>query len=316
MAIMAGVYPVPFGLRASTWGPSPSHTPPAARCGKLADDMDTVDQASVTQPWWGDFPAEVGELRRWRVGPATLWAERLEHEWRIWHDQHEDFLATDLEVSIPAERDEIPEKATTHRFSFERSVGSLSLRPLLADRPVIVKPESPFFVPSGESVTLYVSTPVWLVLQFGKPAQRLLEFPSFRPSDTWFGPSTREGELCYAAKTAGRLTLEEVPVRPNRALTPVRIRNRAADALFLERLKVPVMYLSIFRDARPEGGVHLWTEPITLARESSGDLAGIQLGKTAPPEAGGAEAARVAERRQQPEANLALRAFAKLFGGD
>ena len=265
--------------------------------------------------WWGEFPAGIGELRRWRIGPATLWAERLEHEWRVWRDQSEDFLEGGVEVAVAAEPDEIPHKAVAHRFTFERSVHSLGLQPLLADRPVIVKPESPLFVPSGESITLYVSTPIWIVLQFGRPPRRLVEFPCFRPSDTWFGPSTREGELCYAARTAGRLSLDELPVRPHRALTPVRIRNRASDALLLERLKVPVMYLSMFRSAAPGGNGQLWTEPVTLVREATGDLADVQLGRTAPTEAGGSRADTVAERRQQPEANLALRAFARLFGG-
>lgn len=281
--------------------------------------MDTqrgAEASDTDRVWWGEFSAEIGELRRWRIGPATVWAERLEHEWRIWREQHDDFLANDVEVAVPAEREEIAEKAVAHRFSFERSVSSLKLFPLLADRPMIVKPESPFFVPSGESVTLYVSTPTWLVLEFGTPPRRLLEFPSYQPSDTWFGSSTLEGELCYASRTAGRLTLAEIPVRPHRAVTPIRITNRAADALLLERVKVPVTYLSLYHGTEGDGSVHLWTEPVTLEREQSGDLAGLKLGKTAPPEAGGAKAKKVTDRRQQPEGNIALRAFSKLFRGD
>ena len=281
--------------------------------------MDTTSppaDAARAQTWWGNLRCEVGELRRWRVGPTTVWAERLPHEWRIWRQQGEDFLADGHEAAELADRDEIPPSATTHRFSFEKSVAALDVFPLLADRSMIVKPESPFFVPSGESVTLYVSTPTWIVLQFGKPPQRLLEVPSFRPSDTWFGPSTREGELCYASRTAGRLTLEEIPVRPHRAVTPMRIRNRAADPLLLQRVKVPVMYLSLFQGAQADGHVHLWTEAVTLDRGTSGDLADVQLGKTAPPEAGGSQARRVSERREQPEGNLALRAFARLFGSE
>lgn len=272
--------------------------------------------SGADKAWWGEFPAEIGELRRWRIGPATVWAERLEHEWRVWREQQDDFLSADIEVAVPADRDEIADKVVAHRFSFERSPASLTLLPTLADRPMIVKPESPFFVPSGESVTLYVSTPTWVILQFGKPPQRLLEFPSFQPSDTWFGPSTREGELCYASRTAGRLTLAEIPVRPHRAVTPIRIQNRATDALFLDRVKVPVMYLSVYHGTSEDGSVHLWTEPVTLERQQSGDLAALRLGKTAPPEAGGGRAERVAERRQQPESNIALRAFSRLFGND
>ena len=279
-------------------------------------DMGTrPPEPRAEQVWWGDFQANVGEVRRWRIGPSTLWAERLEHEWRVWREEAGDHLASDVEVAILADPAEIPEGAGAHRLTFERSVRSLTLQPLLADRAVIVKPESPLFVPSGETITLYVSTPVWIALRFGLPPQTLLEFPGFRPSDTWFGPSTREGELAYAARTTGRLTLAELPVRPHRAVTPVRVRNQGTDALLLERLKVPVTYLSLYRGASEGTGVRLFTEPVTLVRGTAADVADVQLGKSAPAEAGGSRAVRVAERREQPGAHLALRAFAKLFGG-
>lgn len=271
-------------------------------------------QPNVRRAWWGEERVELGDLRRWRVGPASVWAERQEREWRVWRHQDEDFLAAGFEVAAPASIDEIPAGATMHRYGFERTPPLVSLVPALADRPMIVKPESPFSVPSGESATLFVGTPTWIAVRFGSPPQPLLEFPSFRPSDTWFGPSTREGELCYATRTAARLDLTDMPVRANRAITPVRIRNRASDALLVERLKVPVMYLSLFHGPHAKSDVLLWTEPLTLARETSGDLAELQIERAAPVESG-RDAIKVADRRQQPEANLALRAFAKLFGG-
>lgn len=269
-----------------------------------------------TFSWWGEFRLDLGEVKRWHVGPTGLWIQRREHEWRLWHQQQNDPLAADLDVASTSSEEDVPEGATPHRFTFGRGVATVSLTPALADRAVIAKPESPFFVPSGESVTLFVSTPAWIVLQFGSPPKRLMEIPAFRASDTWFGSSTLEGELAYATRTSGRLSLAELPLRPHRAVTPVRIRNRAADALFLERLKVPVTYLSLFRDLRGDGAAHLWTEAVTLVRDESGDLAGLQIGRGAPDEAGDTRASKVAGPRQQAETNLVLRAFSKLFRGD
>lgn len=66
-----------------------------------------------------------------------------------------------------------------------------------------------------------------------------------RPSDTWFGPTTSEGEPCYASKTVCRLRVEDVPLRPHRCLTKVTLRNRADDSLSLDRLKLPVNALAL-----------------------------------------------------------------------
>ena len=53
-----------------------------------------------SQRWWGTFELPEGEARRWRVGPVTLWIQRLRGEWRVLHEHADDPLATPLEVAI------------------------------------------------------------------------------------------------------------------------------------------------------------------------------------------------------------------------
>src|SRR5439155_1571474 len=84
-----------------------------------------------------------------------------------------------------------------------------------------------------------------------------------RLSDTWYGPNTREGELCYSSKTFCRTHLADLPLRPHRVLTPVSIQNNAKDPLLLEQLSLPLPYLSTYVD---ENG-SLWTEEITVVNE-------------------------------------------------
>jgi len=50
--------------------------------------------------------------------------------------------------------------------------------------------EQPLGVPPGEQASVYVSSPLWVRIETGKPAKLLCELPTFRPSDTWFGPNT------------------------------------------------------------------------------------------------------------------------------
>jgi hypothetical protein len=242
------------------------------------------------------------------VGPSTFWVQRREYEWRLHQLERSDGRDTEVEVAAPCPAEEIIQDARLDRFAIANNGMTLTVSPLLADRPVVVRPETPLYVPSGEDITLYVSTPLWLKLAVDSPALLLAERPVQRPSDTWFGPSTLVGELCYASRTSGRLRLPELPQRPHRAVTPVRIRNLAKDALLLQRVKVPVQYLTLYRSQ--VGG--LWTQTATLVREQDGDLAALQLGRRAPSEATGAR--QLVPPRQQAESNLALRAFSRLFG--
>lgn len=256
-----------------------------------------------TSPW-GDFDLTEGVTGYWRVGPLELWVSNLEREWRIYHRQTDAPLDNALSVAIPAKSE--PDGAESLRFGFGKAGTKLILEPVLADRAVVVKPEIPLYIPSGEEATLYVSTPVWLRLSLAKTG-KLLELPSYRPSDTWFGPSTLVGELCYASRTAGRLSLDELEFRPHRAVTPICVRNRAADPLLLERVKLPVQYLAVYRGAN----AFLWTQKVTLEREADGDLAGLTLSKTVAGEVG--PTVKLSEPRQHPETNLVVRAFSKLF---
>ena len=73
-------------------------------------------------------------------------------------------------------------------------------------------------------MTIYVSSPVWIRLETAT-GTLLDELPTIRQSDTWHGPNTREGELCYASRTFCRTNIDALPIRQNRALSPVIIYN-------------------------------------------------------------------------------------------
>jgi hypothetical protein len=139
---------------------------------------------------------------------------------------------------------------------------------------------------------------------------QLYELPSTRPSDTWFGPSTLVGEFCYASRTAGRLSLEELEFRPHRAITPIRVVNRADDPLFFEKVKLPVQYLSVYRSETQ----FLWTESVRLERGDAGDMAALDISHRTPPQAGSAH--KIGPARLQAGRNLVVRAFSKLFRGE
>ncbi|HJS74528.1 MAG TPA: hypothetical protein VJ921_09585, partial [Vicinamibacteria bacterium] len=159
---------------------------------------------------------------------------------------------------------------------------------------------------AGESITLYCSTPLWIRVEAGLTRVKLMESAIERPSDTWVGPSTREGEICYATQTAARLERSSVPRHPHRAVTELRIRNAANDTLLLEKVNLSVPYLSIYAG---RDGV-LWTESVLLERSSSTTIGRLQIGH--PPEPSEVEKLTSARLRSEPGGVL-VRAFSALF---
>jgi len=186
--------------------------------------MDVSPSESVV-PWWGTYTLEEETGGQWDVGPSTIWLYRSARDWRVIHRPSTDATTTDpmaprSGVSLPIPEADLGDvlggadpDLQISRFSFHRTEAEVTLAPALADRPVVSRPEHPLFVPPGESVTLYLSTALWVRITLAESDRRLLEVPSHRMSDTWFGASTWEGTLCYATRTAGRLQLDKLPLR-------------------------------------------------------------------------------------------------------
>jgi len=262
------------------------------------------DPAAAVTSWWGVQQLQQGETGRCRIGPLTLWIQRLPHEWRLLEQRIDDSAAYDYGFTRSA--DGMPTVDGMRRYGMSDASGALELHPRLADRPMVTRPEHPFVVPADDEIVVHVSTPLWVRVAAGEPRKVLAELPIKRPSDTWFGPPTGEGELCYASRTFLRLNQQSVPRRPHRALTAVKIINRSEAALDIEALKLPVSHLALYRC---DDG--LWTEDVTFERQRAGDFAALRVKQRAP--SGAAGAVQIAEPRVRGEGNLVVRAFSAIF---
>lgn len=282
-----------------------------------------MSESSESTPWWGAVSLDRYTGGEWHIGPSTLWVYRSSRDWRVVHRPSTDPVAADpmaqrSDVTVPLPEDAMTavldaeeEGLATHRFSVRRTSASVALRPALADRPVVARPEHPLSVLPEEVVTLYVSTPLWVRIELVESERRLTEVPSHRMSDTWFGPSTREGTLCYATRTAGRLHLDRLPRRLHRALTPLKVRNTAAEPLSLERVQLPAPHLSLY--ATPDDA--LWTEAVTMTHREKDTGAAVQIREGPPADVD--EAERMQEPREPSKHNLftsTFSAFGALFG--
>ena len=171
---------------------------------------------------------------------------------------------------------------------------------------MVSRPLKPVHIPPGQEITFFVSSPLWLRLELPEGNSLLEEFPIRRPSDTWFGPSTQVGELCYASETNCLLSLDELPARPHRAFTPVVISNKGDDMMLLERLNLPVPYLSLY-----EADGRLWTQTVNMSREQELGLATVDMATGPPPQAKGAQPLR--GPRRALEKNVLTWALSALF---
>lgn len=248
--------------------------------------------------WWGDYSLAVGDVRRWRIGPLDLWIALHRYEWLIYSRQGDDPLDSSLEIATPVA--EAPPRDPSIEVTRVGTAGThdgVVLEPRLADRTIIVRPRDTFHVVEGSSVELFVSSPLWVAIHArgGSNAGggdgetkggKLAELPTYRPSDTWFGPSTLQGEAAYAVSTTCRVDVENLPVRPHRAVTPLRVENPGPGELAFQRLAVPVPNLSLFAG---QGG-RLWTEALQVKRSEEGaGLGELEVVKGAPGAAGSSE---------------------------
>ena len=262
---------------------------------------------------WEPHQFEVGTSMVFRLGPLTVCGTRHAREWRMsrWRDAPP--LVPRSEFALVEEGDvTVPVDATVSRFAFEKSPSQLRFEPALADRKMVARPELPLFVPSGELVKLFLSTPVWLRViagpESGDVERVLFEEPIARPSDTWFGDNPTTGELAYASKTHARLSLDEVMWLPQRAVTEVTVVNQSARELALPRLSIPVRSLGVYEG---DGG-RLWTKSVRLSHSSDGSLAHLTVGSV--PAAAGTVVKRSDPRDTVANRNV-VRAFANLFVG-
>ncbi len=245
--------------------------------------------------WWGDFEPAIGAAIERDLGPLRLRIERDAREWRIL-----EIRAGDADTAADA-------GAVADRYAVGATEGPLTLHPMVADRPVVAAPLAPLHVIPGGRVTLFVSTPLWYAVDVGVPPQRLQERFIERASDTWFGPSTQVGELCYASHTAGRLELDEVPMRPERAVTAVEIRNDTATVLPILKLNLPAPHLALYADA---AGM-LWTQDVVFDNRAEEGLADLDLGAGAPRHARAPQ--RLAPPRLVAGERRLFRAFGAMF---
>jgi hypothetical protein len=263
--------------------------------------------ALKNMPWWGKFELSEVLVDHWRLGSLHVWIESKPGEWRVHarsdndpFDQHAHHER--LETFAPPDR--LDDRVhVTHVAAGKRS-HSLTVTPRLADRDVVARPETATVVVQKDAVDFWVTTPLFVSFE-ADSGQTLLELPTFRPSDTWFGDIT-EGELCYASRVAAYTHLSRLKFSATRAVTRITVRNNLDENLTLERLRLPTPTLSLYVDE--EG--NFWTQDVTIT-VGDDEQASIRSSSAPPAVEGGVR--MVCGPRRPSGGNLFVRALSKLL---
>ena len=233
--------------------------------------------------WWGEQSFALGQTRSWQLGSLWLSLTRDLYEWRLEYHQPKRLSEYGLAWRSLDPEEALPQPIKLERYLFAETQDTLTLLPRLADRSMVVKPINPIFIPAGQQGQLYVSTPLWLTALPARQADPLFDIPIIRPNDTWFGPDTLKGEICYATPVFGRTQLAHLPVSGLWAVTPIHFRNRSSRQLQLDRMNLPVDALPLFQSL--ENG-QLWTSEIEVVQESDSRPPKVRILQHTPEPAG------------------------------
>lgn len=259
--------------------------------------------------WHGSFEFAVDSARRWSIDGLQLYVARRADHWLVQRymagPEVPDGLVAGAEV--PWE----PGNATADVQRIHAgpvrpgSAATLVLEPRVADRAVVSRPHEPVIIGGGQTVRIFIGTPLWLALSVGGAV--IDEFPVGTVRSTWFGRDTTRGELCWGARSHCRTDLAGVPVRAGRVMTALDVANHAASPWRLERIRMPVPHLSLYpgRDGR------LWSSAMRTERADDGEVRSITIEAGAPPEAAGATP--VSGPRTRTDAGLLMRLYGNLF---
>lgn len=264
-----------------------------------------ISQVAQLASWWQPVNLKEGQCWHYAIGPLHLYLQRADDQWLLAWEQAGD-TEKDYKLSS-GEIDSLPAELIAARFVFKQPPTGFCLTPKLLERPVVVRTHQPVYVPPGERIVFYISSPVCVNVTLLSPEVIVQELPTLRLSDTWFGPSTLIGELCYADRTQARNSRAEVPLRPHRAVTPITVHNSSKELLTIEKLSIPVPYLSVY--GLTDGT--LWTDSVLLEHTEAGQLATLKITKDLPE--GVSAGDLLTEARLVLQKGSLVRAFASMF---
>lgn len=185
-----------------------------------------------------------------RFGPLDLYIEKIDNEIRVLWMTSNDWMDSSFHYQFPFTGIQPDTLLSEKRFAYSKRAPSLIVAPCLGEKAFVVKPDTTFMVLPGEKAKIYLSTPMSIRLSDADSRQIIDEIPVLNRVKTWFGETPTSGHLCFFTRIHAALKEKNLPFRPHRAMTHLYVENSSKQPIPIEKLKIPVNYLTLYQDNR------------------------------------------------------------------
>lgn len=213
------------------------------------------EETTAHELWEQVVPFTDNQCRLWQIGLLRFWVRRASDEWFIATEESSDFRRS----PIGGVEREPPDGLQWNRYVAGKTA-KIVVRPVLPDRPVVIKPSSSVKILSGKGSRYFIHLPVWVSIMEGSLKNQipLAEHWGESLSSTWFG-SPDDGELCYSFTTDLYKSPAERADLPLMAVCPLTIRNGSPGTLDFHRICVRAPHLHLY-----SGSHYLCTNELEL----------------------------------------------------
>lgn len=191
-----------------------------------------------------------GDSFHLRFGPMDMYIDKIPTEYRVRWMTSNDWMDSSFHYQFPYSGMPPENLLNEKRFAYSDRAPALKVAPMLGEMPFVVKPDTTFMILPGEKAKIFLSTPVNMALSDGETGDLIDEFPVLHRVKTWFGETPTKGQLCFFTRIHAALIEENLPFRPHRALTHLYVENSSRKPIAIEKLKIPVNYLTLYQDSR------------------------------------------------------------------
>lgn len=230
--------------------------------------------APTSDTLWNSLPFSGSEPIHYQFGPLSVWIQKIENDFILYlkRTSTEEIRCSVGTGNIPADL------KASDRFAYDGEFEAIQAVPMLPERSIVVRPENPLKIISGQKTLFFVSIPLTIRFELlqGPHRTTLVDIPTQVLSNTLFG-DTMTGELSFALKTAAKHRLETVTKRRWRAICAVTVVNKSDRNLDLQRLCVQSRHLGCF-----QGKDFLWTHPIVVTHRSEKEEIVVTFGDEPP----------------------------------
>jgi len=252
--------------------------------------------------FWTDYTLSDNKYYHCRIGPLVIWMIKSHNELLICEqriakgDLEENWENALLKPAISKN----PDLDNWKRWVIGEKKNTVSLMPSLPNRPVIVRPESPIHILTGNKTCFYVSIPLSIKIISGL-GNLLVEIPTHIMSNIWFGEPI-SGELCYSVKSKAVTSIDNKKIKTYAAICPICIENGSPKLFNFARFAIHTEYLGVFA-----GDKHLWTNQIDVKLEGDEQKSIINITENAPQIE--SQTIKLTESRETPSRKLYKKMF-------